>query len=169
MKQTIALMAAFAATIPAVNWMIGNVGDCSGPVCTIPVGFGLHAPSGVLMVGLALVLRDAIHERGGLSAVAVAVVLGALATLAVAPAALALASLAAFVAAEVVDTAAYAAARRRGRAFAVLTSGVVGAAVDSAVFLLLAFGSLDYLAGQTLGKLYASVVVAFLLARPRHA
>lgn len=158
----------FAATIPAANWMIGHVGDC-GPVCTIPVGFGLYAPSGVLMVGLTLVLRDALHERGGLLAVAGAVALGALATLAVAPAALAVASLAAFLAAEAVDTAAYSMARRHGRARAVMVSGLVGAAADSAVFLWLAFGSLDYLTGQTLGKLYASAAVALWLARPRHA
>ena len=55
---------AFLLTIPAANWMIGHVGFCgaAGP-CTIPVGFGLQAPSGVLLIGLALALRDAVHER----------------------------------------------------------------------------------------------------------
>lgn len=163
------LLLAFAATIPLANWMIANVGDCSGPVCTVPVGFGLHAPSGVLIVGLTLVLRDAIHERAGLPAVAGAVLLGALATLAVAPAPLALASLAAFVAAEAVDTGGYALFRRYGRSAAVMASGLVGAVADSAVFLWLAFGSLDYLPGQTVGKLYASIIVALWLARHRYA
>lgn len=158
------MILAFAATIPAANWMIGNVGDCAGPVCTIPVAPGLLAPSGVLLVGLTLVLRDAIHETVGLRGVAAAVLLGALVTLAVAPPALAMASPAAFVAAEAVDTGAYAGARRWGRPAAVLLSGLIGAAADSAVFLWLAFASLDYLPGHTLGKLYASAAVATLIA-----
>jgi hypothetical protein len=51
----------YALTIPAANWMIGNVGTFCVPdgPCLIPLGFGLMAPSGVLMIGLALVLRDA--------------------------------------------------------------------------------------------------------------
>ena len=55
---------AFLATIPAANWLISNVGAVcvqQGP-CLVPVGFGLMAPSGVLMIGLALVLRDWLHE-----------------------------------------------------------------------------------------------------------
>ncbi len=37
---------------------------------------------------------------------------------------------------------------------AVLASSVVGLIADSVLFLWLAFGSLDYLAGQILGKLW---------------
>ena len=58
---------AYASTIPAANWMIGNVGTVcipDGP-CLIPLGFGITAPSGVLMIGLALLLRDAVHEYLG--------------------------------------------------------------------------------------------------------
>ena len=50
----------FCLTIPAANWMIGHVGTVcvpNGP-CLIPVAPAIMAPSGVLMVGLALVLRD---------------------------------------------------------------------------------------------------------------
>ena len=35
---------------------------------------------------------------------------------------------------------------------AVIASSLVGLVVDSAVFLYLAFGNLDYLAGQVVGK-----------------
>jgi hypothetical protein len=58
---------AFIACIPLANWMIGNVGTVCAPPhgpCLVPVapwgpgGQPLMAPSGVLMVGLALVLRD---------------------------------------------------------------------------------------------------------------
>jgi hypothetical protein len=34
-----------------------------------------------------------------------------------------------------------------------------GAVVDSALFLWLAFGSLDYLAGQVIGKSYSTIAV----------
>lgn len=40
------IIAAFLLTIPAANWMISHVGDCSsGGPCTIPVGFGLDRKS----------------------------------------------------------------------------------------------------------------------------
>jgi len=42
----------------------------------------------------------------------------------------------------------------RGLVLAVLASSVVGLIADSVLFLWLAFGSLDYLAGQILGKLW---------------
>jgi hypothetical protein len=40
----------------------------------------------------------------------------------------------------------------------VILSGIAGAVIDSAVFLWLAFGSLDFLAGQVVGKAWASLV-----------
>src|SRR6185437_10151264 len=78
MIKTIALTAAFAATIPLANWLIGNVGTVcipQGP-CLLPVGFGLTAPSGVLVVGASLVLRDMVHEAGGAKAALTAIGLG---------------------------------------------------------------------------------------------
>lgn len=41
-----------------------------------------------------------------------------------------------------------------------MASNLVGLAVDSAVFLTLAFGSLDLIAGQIIGKLW--MTLAFL-------
>jgi uncharacterized PurR-regulated membrane protein YhhQ (DUF165 family) len=163
--KTILLIAAFAATIPAANWMIGNVGECipQGP-CVIPVGFGLHAPSGVLLVGLALVLRDWVHEAGGARAALAAIGLGGLVSWLFAPQALVLASVLAFVIAELADLAVYAPLRAKRLWLAVLLSGIVGAAVDSAVFLWVAFGSLDFIAGQILGKLWMTLIAAVVLA-----
>lgn len=43
-----------------------------------------------------------------------------------------------------------------------LLSGATGALVDSALFLALAFGSLDFLWGQFLGKVWWSLFVALL-------
>ena len=47
--------------------MIGHVGTVCPPgsPCLIPVAPGLMAPSGVVMIGLALVLRDLVQRRLG--------------------------------------------------------------------------------------------------------
>ena len=157
-----ATVAAFAATIPAANWLIGNVGTVCVPdgPCLIPVAPGLMAPSGVLMIGLALVLRDAVHEVGGWRLAMIAVAIGAALSLVVSPPALAIASAVAFLVAELLDLAVYAPLRRRRLALAVLASGIVGAVADTVLFLWLAFGSVDFSAGTVLAKLYASTAVA---------
>jgi hypothetical protein len=61
------VLVGFTACIPAANWLVGNVGTVCVPAgpCLIPVGPGLAAPSGVLVVGLALVLRDLVQRRLG--------------------------------------------------------------------------------------------------------
>ena len=47
---------------------------------------------------------------------------------------------------------------------AVFASGIVGLVIDSAVFLYLAFGSLDFLAGQIVGKSWMIVVALPFIA-----
>jgi len=171
MRKVVALTAAFAATIPAANWLIGNVGtECipQGP-CLLPVGFDLYAPSGVLLVGLALVLRDSVHEAGGAKAALAAIAIGGLVAWFFAPAALVLASVLAFVIAEMADLVVYAPLRAKRLWLAVLLSGLVGAAVDSAVFLWMAFGSLDFIAGQIVGKLWMTIWAAAALVAGRRA
>jgi len=160
----------FAATIPAANWLIGNVGHTCVPdgPCLIPVGFNLMAPSGVLMIGLALVLRDWLHELAGWKWSLVAVMAGGALSLLFSPPSLAVASAAAFTVAELADLGVYAKLRERGRPLAVMASQVVGAALDSALFVYLAFGSFEFSAGTTLAKIYAGAAVAvFLWARQR--
>ena len=71
-----------------------------------------------------------------------------------APPALVVASAAAFLLSEAVDLAVYTPLQRRGLVLAVALSSVAGLVLDSVVFLLLAFGSLDFLAGQVVGKLW---------------
>ncbi len=154
---------AFIATIPAANWLIGNVGTVcipNGP-CLIPVGFGLMAPSGVLLIGMALVLRDHVYETFGRNGALIAILVGA--SLSMFSPGLALASAAAFLIAELIDMAVYSKLRARGLWLAVLASGAVGAFVDSAAFTYLAFGSLEFSAGNAIGKIYASAVVAAAL------
>jgi uncharacterized PurR-regulated membrane protein YhhQ (DUF165 family) len=167
--MTAAIALAFLACIPAANWLIGNVGlVCvpNGP-CLIPVAPGLMAPSGVLLIGAALALRDALDERAGQSLVLVCIAGGAALSLLFSPPALALASAIAFLLSELADWAVYSRLRARGMALAVLASGLVGAVLDSLLFSALAFGTIAWAPGLILAKLYASLAYSiWLRARP---
>ena len=165
MMKKVLVFAAFMATVPLANWLIGNVGAVcidDGP-CLIPVGFGLMAPSGVLMIGLALVLRDWLQELTNWRWSVAAVVAGFVLSFLLANPFIATASAAAFLLSELLDTTVYTWLRDRGRNVAVLLSGIAGAIVDSMLFVYIAFGSLEFSAGNVLGKLYATAVVALYL------
>ncbi len=152
--EGIVALVLFGLTIPAANWLIGNAGTVcvpNGP-CLVPVWPGIMAPSGVLMVGLALVLRDLVQRRLGTVAGLGAIVVGALISALLAPPAIVIASVSAFLLSELADFAIYTPLQRRRFLTAVFASGIVGLVVDSIVFLHLAFGSLDFLAGQVIGK-----------------
>ena len=161
---------AFMASIPIANWMIGNIGtQCvpDGP-CLIPVAPTIMAPSGVLMIGAALVLRDMVQRRLGKSWSLVAIAAGTLLSAAIASPALVVASATAFLMSELADFAVYTPLQRRRLVLAVFLSGIIGSAVDSIVFLYLAFGSLQFLAGQIIGKalmVMAALPVIALLRR----
>ena len=144
----------FGLTIPAANWLIGHVGTSCVPhgPCVVPVAPGLLAPSGVMLVGIALVLRDLVQRRLGTVASALAILAGSALSALLAPAALVFASAAAFLLSEFADLAVYTPLARRRLVIAVVASSLVGLVVDSIVFLWLAFGSLDFLAGQVVGK-----------------
>lgn len=153
-------LAAFALTIPAANWLIGNAGIVcldKGP-CLIPVAPGLMAPSGVLMIGLALVLRDLVQRRLGAMFAIAAILTGAFLSAFLAPPSLVLASSAAFLLSELADFAVYTPLQRRRLVLAVFASGIVGLTIDSAIFLYLAFGNLDFIAGQIVGKSWMIVL-----------
>jgi len=164
-----ALLFAFLSCIPAANWMIGNIGSVCVPngACLIPVAPGLMAPSGVIVIGVALVLRDLVQREFGIGLTIGAIVCGAAISAAIAPPSLVIASGTAFLLSELADMAVYTPLRERRLALAVLFSGAVGAVIDSAVFLWLAFGSLNYLGGQIVGKLWASLVGFLVLAALR--
>ena len=69
-----------------------------------------------------------------------------------APPALVIASGVAFLLSEFADLAVYTPLARRRLVAAVVASSVSGLVVDSIVFLWLAFGSLEFLPGQVVGK-----------------
>jgi len=168
--EGIVFLVAFGLTIPAANWMIGHLGKVCAPngPCLIPVAPQLMAPSGVLMIGIALVLRDLVQRRLGVAYSAGAVVVGAILSALVAPPALALASGAAFLLSEFADLAVYTPLARRGLVAAVVASSLAGLVVDSIIFLWLAFGSLEFLLGQIVGKgwmVLLSIPFVYLLRR----
>lgn len=155
---TAALFAAFVATVYGANLALTWWGE-------LPVGLGLKAPAGVLFAGLAFGLRDALHERGGVRAVLAAIAvggalsyaLGAGATIPGGHVSIALASAVAFTLAELGDLLVYRKLRQRTWVGAVAASNALATVIDSALFLWLAFGSLDLIAGQVVGKTYLTL------------
>jgi uncharacterized PurR-regulated membrane protein YhhQ (DUF165 family) len=153
-NEGLVFLALFVLTIPAANWLIGNAGTVcvpNGP-CLVPVAPGLMAPSGVTMIGIALVLRDLVQRRLGVGVVIGAILTGAALSALLAPPRLVVASAVAFLLSEFADLAVYTPLHRRRLIAAVIASSVVGLVVDSIVFLWLAFGSLEFLLGQVVGK-----------------
>src|SRR5476649_1404268 len=106
------------------------------------------APSGVLMIGAALVLRDLVQRRLGVEFGIGAIVVGAAISAGLAPRSLVIASAAAFLISEFADFAVYTPLARRRLVLAVVASSLVGLVVDSVAFLWLAFGSLEFQIGR---------------------
>ncbi len=159
----------FCLTIPAANWMIGHVGTvcvANGP-CLVPVAPGVMAPSGVLMVGAALVLRDLVQRRLGVEFGVGAIAAGAAISAGLAPPSLVIASATAFLLSEFADFVVYTPLARRRLVTAVVASSTVGLIVDSIVFLWLAFGSLEFLPGQIIGKLWMVMLAVPFVAYMR--
>lgn len=155
----------FILTVPASNWVIVNVGlvcEPNGP-CLIPVAPGIMAPSSVVVAGMALVLRNAVQAFIGASFSLVAVAIGTLLSALFAEPALVIASATAFCFSELADFAVYTPMRKRFPAFSVVMAGLVGSFVDSAIFLSLAFGSIDFIVGQVLGKFWMSLLAGVII------
>lgn len=147
---------AYLATIVGANWAVHRFG-------VVPVGFGYLAPAGVYFVSAALVLRDAVQYTLGRAVALIVMAAGVALSAAVAGPQLALASGAAFAVSESVDFALFTWIAPRW-AWAVLAGGAAGAVADSVVFLSIAFGSLAFLPGQVLGKLYGVVAASLVIA-----
>ena len=155
----------FLLTVPLANFMIGNVGTFCVPdgPCLIPLGFGIMAPSGVLMIGAALILRDLVHESLGVKWSLAAIGLGAVLSYLLADPFIAIASLVAFAISELSDYAVYVKIREKSKELAMLLSGIVGSTIDSAIFLYLAFGSLLHIEGQIIGKILFTVIAVLAI------
>lgn len=165
-----AALAAFVGTVWLANWLVAKYGP-------VPVGFGLEAPAGVYAVGLAFTLRDIVHRTLGRTAVIAAVLagcalaywVGAAATVPGGYVSIAVASALAFLISETLDLLTYESVQNMSFTGAVVASNVVGAVIDSLLFLTLAFGSLAFLSGQIVGKLWMTVaVLPLVLLGRRH-
>lgn len=150
----------YVATIPLANWTITTFG-------LVPVGFGLLAPAGVYFAGLAFTLRDLTQDALGKWPTLGAVLGGAALSWFVADPFVAAASGVAFLVSELADLLVYTPLKERGWLRAVTASNAAGLVVDSALFLFVAFGSLAFLPGQIVGKLWVTLVfvAALWLAR----
>jgi uncharacterized PurR-regulated membrane protein YhhQ (DUF165 family) len=129
------------------------------------------APSGVLAIGLGFTLRDLVQRRLGLRWTFAGIVAGAALSAVLSPA-LALASGVAFLLSETLDLFVYTPLQSRNLTAAVIGSNVVGIFADSVVFLWLAFGSLAFIEGQIIGKLWMTLaalpVIWWLRRREAH-
>jgi uncharacterized PurR-regulated membrane protein YhhQ (DUF165 family) len=150
---------AYIGTIFVANWAISTFG-------LVPVGFGLYAPAGVYFAGLAFTLRDLTQEALGRRWTIGAIVGGAAISGFVSPQ-FAVASGAAFLASELADYMVYTPLRDRNWPVAVGVSNVVGLVLDSVLFLSLAFGSLEFLWGQIVGKLWMTLLAVLVIAALR--
>lgn len=164
-RRAVALVAVavYLGSVVLANWLTTHYGF-------IDVGFGHAATAGTFAAGGALFVRDVVQDALGRVGTVALILLAAGLSWFVANPHIALASGAAFLAAELLDMAAYTPLRRRGQfaspwwSRAVILGALLGAVADSVIFLWIAFGSqtiLPNLTGQLLGK---GEVVLVLLA-----
>lgn len=157
---TAALFAAYVGCVFGANWAISTFG-------VVPIGLGLMAPAGVFFAGFAFSNRDGLQHFGGRWVVIAAILVGA-ALSAFLSGPLAIASGVAFLLSETLDYGVYTPLHKRNWLAAVVLSNTAGAILDSVVFLLLAFGSVDFLAGQVVGKMYTTIPIVLFIALYRY-
>jgi len=156
-----ALTAAFIGCIVAANIVTSSLG-------IIPVGLGLTATAGTYLAGATFVLRDSLQDHAGKRWVLGVVGAAAVVSFLVSDPFVALASATALLLAELADLAVYTPLRRRGYIRAAVASNVVGAVVDTVVFLGVAgFPIASALPGQMVGKLAVTAAAVALVAAYR--
>jgi uncharacterized PurR-regulated membrane protein YhhQ (DUF165 family) len=150
-KRYLALALGYAALVVLANWLASRY--------VVSVGFGRVAPAGVFCIGGVLVLRDWLQQLRGLAWTMPLVYAAGLASWGIGDAAgwtslekVAVASVVAFSVSETVEAAVFTPLRRRNLTLGVALSGTVGNALDSFIFLALAFGSQAFFLGQFIGK-----------------
>lgn len=141
-------LAGYIAAIAAANITTAHYG-------LVPVGLGLTATAGTYFAGCALFLRNVVQDAFGRRTVVAAILIGALLSALTSPS-LALASGVAFGISELADTAVYTPLRDRRNwwARAVIPASLLGAVIDTFVFLDLAGFPVTTrgVAGQLVGK-----------------
>jgi queuosine precursor transporter len=150
-KSYAVLAAGFVGLVILANWLASRY--------VVSVGFGRIAPAGVFCIGGVLVLRDWLQQLRGLVWTMPLVYAAGLASWGIGDAAgwtrlekVAVASVVAFTISETVEAIVFTPLRNRNLTLGVALSATVGNALDSYVFLSLAFGSLAFFLGQFIGK-----------------
>jgi uncharacterized PurR-regulated membrane protein YhhQ (DUF165 family) len=157
------IAATFLGCILAANVVTSQLG-------MVPVGFGLVATAGTYFAGMTFILRDALQDAAGKRWTLAVIAAGALLSFLVADPFIALASAAAFGLAELADLAVYTPLRKRGYIRAALASNIVGAVIDTVVFLTIAgFPLWAALPGQMVGKLLVTAVAVAAVVGVRAA
>ena len=161
-----ALAVAYVGLVVLANWLASRF--------TITVPFtDLIAPAGVLCIGGVLVIRDWLQQLRGLGwAIPLMLLAGAASYLAgvalgwTSLQKIALASVAAFLVSETIEALIFTPIRNRSLTLGVALSATVANAVDSYIFLAIAFGSQAFFWGNFVGKLeMIAVGVAVTAAR----
>jgi len=162
------LAAGYVGLVILANWL------ASAYVVHVPLT-PYVAPAGVFAIGAILVLRDWMQQLRGLwwtmplvyTAGLISWLVGDLAGW-TALQKIAVASVVAFTASETVEAVVFTPLRKRNLTLGVALSGTAGLALDSWLFLSLAFGSLAFFWGQFWGKFEMVAIGALLtLARRR--
>jgi queuosine precursor transporter len=151
MRLVLPLALVYVGLAVLANWLASAY--------VVSVGFGYVAPAGVYAIGAVLVLRDWIQQVAGLVVSLVLVYVAGLVSWGIAEAAgwttlqkVAIGSVVAFTVSETVEAAIFTPLRRRSLSGGVALSATVGSALDSFVFLSIAFGSEAFFVGQFIGK-----------------
>jgi len=150
-KRYVVLACAYVGLVILANWLASRY--------VVSVGFGRMAPAGVFCIGGVLVMRDWLQQLRGLLWTMPLVYGAGLASWAIGDAAgwtslekIAVASVVAFTISETVEAVVFTPLRKRRLTLGVALSASVGNALDSYIFLALAFGSQTFFLGQFIGK-----------------
>jgi hypothetical protein len=168
MRLAAPLTAAYVALAVLANWLASRY------VIRVPFTPYL-APAGVLCIGAVLVIRDWLQQLRGLWWSLLLMVVAAAASYVIGVTAgwtslqkIAVASVVAFLVSETVEAVVFTPLRRRSLTIGVALSATVGNALDSFLFLQLAFASQAFFPGNFLGKMeMIAVGVALTAARRR--
>lgn len=156
-------VAGYTAAVVAANVVTANYG-------LIPVGFGLMATAGTYFAGFALLARNITQDAAGRLVALAAMAVGIALSVVLATPTLALASGVAFAVSELLDMAVYTPLRARTDwwARAILPASLLGAVVDSFLFLALAgFPLWPGALGQMAGKGWAIGIPVLLVVAVR--
>jgi uncharacterized PurR-regulated membrane protein YhhQ (DUF165 family) len=150
-KRYLLLAGSFVGLVILANWLASRY--------VVSVGFGRTAPAGVFCIGGVLVLRDWLQQLRGLWWTMPLVYAAGLLSWGIGDAAgwtrlekIAVASVVAFTVSETVEAVVFTPVRSWSLTIGVALSATVGNAIDSWLFLRMAFGSEMFFVGQFIGK-----------------